>query len=172
MGIYLLSKIKIILFCFIGLVIISQYTNCDNFDDLENTLRFNSGLCFEKNECEVQSSAKLVVKSKYSTLQASRLNQSAVVTGECSTGNFNNHNIEYKYFTDNRPAGSGERLINNGCVNGKFIISLDLGSSYKSYSHNDVGNILVEVKIFGIDDQGKRIEGTHPNSKEQITVLR
>lgn len=157
-GCNLPSKIKVIGFSILCLVIMSQYTNCDNYEDYESNLHFNSGLCFEKGSCAEPSAENLQVAIRNTSVPVSKLNKSVVIMGDCSAGNFDSHIINYSY-----SANSGSKVVNSqlgGCVNGKFIIGMQMNSSGAASGEA----IDFEMSIKGLDQSGRTISSTRPST--------
>ncbi len=160
-GYNLPSKIKVFLFSMLTLVILSQYTNCDNYEDYESGLHFNSGLCFEKGTCAEPSSDKLQVSVSRDPMPVvSKLNGSVVIAGECSSGHYERHGIQYSVSASSVTGGSGGGFVGNAidsCVNGKFVIGLNLSTLGVA-----VGTIVdLELKMFGINN-GRQVNSARP----------
>jgi len=154
------SRIKVIGFSILCLVIMSQYTNCDNYEDYESSLHFNSGLCFEEGNCTEASADGLQVAIRNTSVPVSKLNNSVVIMGDCSAGRFDSHVIKYSYSASSSSAQVNNSQFNS-CVNGKFIISLSLNN----FSAN-IGEIIdFEMSIKGLDQSGRSISSTRPVTK-------
>jgi len=155
------TQVKVIFFSLLCLVVLSQYTNCANYEDYESSDQ-NSSLCFDRESCEEASSEKLQVKINRDILpQVSSLNNSFVIGGECSDGNYPGHILSYSFSSDNLAGGGRVEASSqevNGCVNGKFLVSIDFGR----YNIANNSTVQLTMSISGRDNSGRIINSTNP----------
>jgi len=153
------SKVKLIVFSILGLVLLVQFTNCANYSgestDLSSTFCESGSLCTGP-----QQEALSLNISENSTISNLSTNKSFVlVSGQCSTGNYSSHRIKVGYVLRNG-AQFTTTTYNDICLNGKFYIQLFVGQPGLSSANNVVH---VEAQIYGVD-AGNEVSSQHPKA--------
>ncbi len=140
------------MFSIVGLLIISQFTNCANIDGSANSLHYSSELCLQDDSCNQPQSNLLSLKIDTNNFVSDQ-HDFVNVSGECHHGNYDEHLVKWRYGDNSSSANS----LRGACVNGRFVIDVSAAGLTEGRSRQ------VFLKIVGLQNQTE-IDGPSPES--------
>lgn len=157
-----------------GLILISQFNNCENFSSVDQSSSLLSIQCVGA-ACYSASDEALQLDVTAGSLYGVAANvQTFDLGGFCDQGGYPRNKVIWELYLNNNMINSSQLLGTNGtCSNGRFIIRVDLTAARAGLMDPSNSNARVsyglDVEVIGID--AKSIEHRNQANARKRVIL-
>ena len=158
----------------LGLIVISQFNNCDNFS-ASNTSSMLSSECVGSTDCYTQSADALEVDMNTGgAYGVSTGIQAFYLGGYCNEAGFSRNKIIWELYVNTALVRASQNLgVNTSCVNGRFTLYIDLSAARAGLMNPAQSNARVQhyldVEIIGIDNKNLEHRSNF-NSRKRVIL--